>query len=1107
MFFSVNATGASPLSYQWQKNQVNIAGATSSSYTTPVTTNADNNATFRVVVTNSASSITSNSATLTVDSPPTITAQPANQTVDPGQTATFSVTATGTAPLSYQWQKGQANIPGATAATYTTPATAGADNGTSFRVIVTNPVASIPSSAAILTLNGPPTITTQPANKTVNLGGTATFSVVATGTAPLSYQWQRNQVNIAGATSSTYTTPATTSADNGASFRVIVTNPVSNIASSAATLNVNSPPTITTQPSAQTVNVGQTATFSVVAAGTAPLSYQWQKNQANILGATAAIYTTPATTSVDNGTSFRVIVTNPVTSATSNAATLTVNIGPSIATQPANQTVNVGQTATFSVTAGGTAPFSYQWQKNQANIPGATAAIYTTPATTSADNGTSFRVIVTNPVSNITSSAATLNVNSPPTITAQPANQTVSAGQSATFSVTAGGSAPLSYQWLKNSVNISGATSSSYTTPATTAADDASTFEVVVTNLVSSVTSNMATLTVDSVPTITTQPANQSVAVGQTATFSVLATGTAPLSYQWQRNQVNISGATAAIYTTPATTSADNGTSFRVIVTNPISNATSNPATLTVTVPGAVSVLTQHNDNARTGQNTIEMILNTSNVNVNQFGKLFALPVDGQVYAQPLYVPGVTVNGGVHNVVIIATEADSVYAYDADSSGSVLLWKASMVDTTHGAGAAEKPLDSLATTGCTDLQPLIGITSTPVIDPVSKTVYVEAKSTDGVNYFHRLHTLDLVTGHEKAPGPVLIAATVSGTGDGSTNGQLVFDSFHQHARPGLLMMNGKIFVAFASHCDSGPYHGWLFAYDAATLIQDSVYVTTPNGGLGGFWMTGSGVAADSGGNIYIASGNGDFDTTNVPARETGDTLLKLGTTNGVLTQIDYFTPQDQQSLDTNDMDLGSGGVLLLPDQPGSFPHIMVNAGKEGRIYVVNRDQLTVGNSHYCSGCATDTEIIEESTLGAVGNIFNSPAYWNSTIYFWGGGYYLTAVPVTNGIPDFTHISRSSVWTGFPGATPSVSSNGTSVGTAIVWAIDTSQYGSPGPGPGPAILSAYNATNLASLLYTSAQAPNNRDTAGNAVKFAVPTIANGKVYVGTSTEVDVYGLLP
>ena len=431
-----------------------------------------------------------------------------------------------------------------------------------------------------------------------------------------------------------------------------------------------------------------------------------------------------------------------------------------------------------------------------------------------------------------------------------------------------------------------------------------------------------------------------------------------------------------------------------------------------------------------------------------------------------------------------------------------------MVDGAHGAGGSgpETALNSATTTGCSDTQPLVGITSTPVIDPTSKTIYVEAKSTNGTNYFHRLHALDLLTGNEKSPGPVVIAATVSGTGDGSSpNGQLSFDDLHHLNRPGLLLLNSTIYIAYASHCDTSPYHGWLFAYDAATLKQKSVYVTTPNGGLGGFWMSGAGVAADANGNIFIATGNGTFDTVNVPATETSETILKLGTTNEILTLLDYFTVQDQANLTQFDIDLGSGGVLLLPDQPGQFPHILVEAGKEGRIYVVNRDQMTTNNSHYCSGCTNDPEIIEESASGAVKSMFNIPAYWNNTLYFWGFGDVLKSFPVTNSVPDFTHGSGGAVVLGFPGAGISVSSNGTTVGTGIVWGIDSTQYGSPGPGPGPAVLYAFDATNT-SLLYGSNQNTSGRDTAGNAVKFAVPTVVNGKVYVGTSTEVDVYGLL-
>src|SRR5580704_4549942 len=531
---------------------------------------------------------------------------------------------------------------------------------------------------------------------------------------------------------------------------------------------------------------------------------------------------------------------------------------------------------------------------------------------------------------------------------------------------------------------------------------------------------------------------------------------------------------------------------------------------LCVTAPPSwaqTSVLTQHNDVARTGQNTNESILTTSNVRLGEFGKLFAMPVTGQVYAQPLYVYGVTIAGGVHNVVIVATEADLVYAFDADSNtgaNAAPLWVASLVDAAHGAGPNEAPISS-SRIGCNDLSPQIGISSTPVIDPITLTIYVEARSVVGTSatYIHRLHALSMATGAEVSPGPAVITATVPGTGDGSKNGVLAFDNLHEENRAGLLELNGAIYVAFASLCDHGPYHGWLFAYDATTLAQKSLLITTPNGGLGGFWMSGAGVAADANSNIFVASANGDFDTVNVPATELSDTIMKLGTTNETLSLLDYFTPSDQMCLESEDKDLGSGGVLVLPTQPGSFPDILVEAGKEGKIYVVNRDSpMTTTPSHYnpLTNCASsDPEILEESASGAIGGMFGLPAYWNSTLYFWGSGDVLKSIPVVNGLPNFSNVTLASTKLQFPGATPSISSNGTESGTAIVWAINSSSYGAAGP----AVLHAIDATAIGSELWNSTQSSS--DQAGAAVKFAVPTIANGKVYVGTSTEVDVYGL--
>jgi hypothetical protein len=537
------------------------------------------------------------------------------------------------------------------------------------------------------------------------------------------------------------------------------------------------------------------------------------------------------------------------------------------------------------------------------------------------------------------------------------------------------------------------------------------------------------------------------------------------------------------------------------------------------TCAAQTSVLTQHNDNSRTGLNPNETILTTSNVNVNQFGKLFSLPVDGQVYAQPLYVPNVTFPGNViHNVLIVATENDSVYAFDADSNkgaNAAPLWKASLIDQQHGAAAGETPINNSAViTGCNAISPQIGITGTPVIDmatPPTPTIYVLAKSINGSIYTDRLHALDITTGNEKPQGPVAITATVTGTGDLSANGTLSFDPQYQFNRAALLLLNGNVYIPYASVC-YGTFHGWIFSYDESSFAPKSSFATTPNGLRGGIWLSGGGMAADSNGYVYAVTGDGTFDTT-VPIADFGDSILKLSTNSaegkGYLVLSDYFTPYDQANLLTNDIDLGAGAALLLPDQQsGTHPHLLVQAGKEGRIYLVDRDQLTSNPSspgqpeHYCSGCTSDPQVVQESPTD-IGGIWGMPAFWNNNVYFWGNKDVLKSIPLSGGLLDYTHVTAGTLTSGYPPPIPTVSSDGTLAGTAILWAIDASAAGAAGP----AVLYAYDASNLSNLLWTSSQASNSRDRAGNAVKFATPTIVNGKVYIGASSEVDVYGLLP
>jgi hypothetical protein len=515
-------------------------------------------------------------------------------------------------------------------------------------------------------------------------------------------------------------------------------------------------------------------------------------------------------------------------------------------------------------------------------------------------------------------------------------------------------------------------------------------------------------------------------------------------------------------------------------------------AILTSTVLGQVSVITQHNDNSRTGQNLSETILTPSNVNVVTFGKLFSQTVDGYVYAQPLYLPNVNIPGkGTHNVLYVATEHDSVYAFDADSNtggNASPLWQKSFIDPAHGITTV-----SSADVSCTDLIPEIGITSTPAIDPASGTLYVLAKTKENGKYAHRLHALDVTTGAEKFGGPVLIKGRIKGTGDGSVNGFVYFNPLREAQRPGLLLQNGQVYIGWASHCDIGPYHGWVMSYNATTLAQTAVYNSTPNGGLAGFWASGSGLAGDASFNTYVATGNGTFDADS-NGLDYGDSIIKLAPpAKNRLKPIDYFTPFNQQQLNDTDADLGSGGVLLLPDQSGPHKHLLLQAGKEGTIYLIDRDNMGHFNPN-------DNSQIVQSLDEVVGGLWSMPAWWNNRVYIGGTGDYMklyTFDPVA-GLLSTSPASQSAKFFGFPGPTPSISANGTTNG--IVWALQNEGFNN-----GSTVLRAYDATDLSKELYNTMQNPS-RDDPGPAVKFTVPAIANGKVYVPAVKQVTVYGLL-
>jgi|ERR1700675_83546 len=700
-----------------------------------------------------------------------------------------------------------------------------------------------------------------------------------------------------------------------------------------------------------------------------------------------------------------------------------------------------------------------------------------------------------------------------PTIATQPANQSVNVNQTATFTVVANGTAPLSYQWQQGTTNISGANSASYTTPAVTQADNGSTFQVVVTNSAGRVTSNPATLTVTSAavkPTITTQPANQSVNVNQTATFTVVANGTAPLTYQWQQGTTNIPNSNSPSYTTPPTTQAESGSTFQVVVSNSAGTAMSNPATLTVNnpAPGTANVLTYHNDNARTGQNLSETTLTTTNVNSATFGKLGFFPVDGLVDAEPLLVSNLMIAGVSHNVLFVATEHDSIFAFDADSFASAsptVLWQTSLL------GSGETSSDPVG--GCGQVAPEIGITSTPVIDLSAGphgTIFAVAmsrnQSTNPTTYIQRLHALDLTTGIERSGSPTTIQATFPGTGENSSGGQVIFDPREYKERSALLLLNGTIYTTWASHCDSTPYTAWVMAYNESNFQQLSVLNITPNGGEGAFWGAGAGPAADSSGNFYVLSGNGTFDGTvngsGFPIDgDFGNGFLKLSLSGSTLSVSDYFEMHDTTNESNGDVDLGSGGSMVLPDLKdniGNTWHLAVGAGKDGRIYVVNRDLMGKFNTN------NDNQIYQELDGALPGGVWSTSAYFNNAVYYGPVGNPLLAFTISNSNPSAKPMlstspsSQSGNSFGYPGATPSISANGASNG--IVWAIENG---------GTGVLYAFDATNLRNELYDSNQAAGGRDqfqTTGNC-KFVTPMIANGKVFVPTATGVVVFGLLP
>jgi hypothetical protein len=495
-----------------------------------------------------------------------------------------------------------------------------------------------------------------------------------------------------------------------------------------------------------------------------------------------------------------------------------------------------------------------------------------------------------------------------------------------------------------------------------------------------------------------------------------------------------------------------------------------------------INVTTWHYDTARTGANPNETILSPSNVNSSSFVQYFSVPLDDNVYAQPLYMANVNIGGGTHSVIYAATENDSLYAIDA-TTGSVY-WKKSFINPAAGIRAVTSN-----DIGCTDLSPNIGITGTPVIDPTTGTLYLVTKTYENGIFYQRLHAIDISTSGEKFGGPVVISPSAGGTGGGSSGGKIIFVPEIQNQRSALLLTNGHIIVAWGSHCDNNhtTYHGWVVSFKASTLAQETVFNVTPNGYQGGTWMSGSGLATDSNGYIYFSTGNGTYDGTT----DFGDSIVKLPPPVAGVTwkPVDWFTPYNQSTLNSQDLDLGSGGVLLLPNLPNGTLHqqLLVNAGKEGWIEVVDRNNM----GKFCSSCSgKDTNIVDEIQGYMKNNHKGAPAYWNGNLYYGGDADHLLLFPfntTTGSIPNQPTHTSTNFFSGH-GQVPSVSSNGNSNG--VVWVLSNSTDGSQ-------TLYAYDATDL-NILWSA-------NTGSTAVRYTTPVVANGMVYVGSQKALSAYGL--
>ncbi len=815
-----------------------------------------------------------------------------------------------------------------------------------------------------------------------------------------------------------------------------------------------SPPVLTLGLTNTSAALGQPATFAVLADGPGVIGLAWFTNGTLVAGASGSTYTTPPLTA--SYTSIKVVATNGNGAANSSASisvfvptVASVTNLPAGSIGPASATLNGGVLAT-----GGSAP---------------TTTVFYGPQ----DGGTN---------------------------AAAWSNSVALGPQTGSFSQNVTGLSPgTTYFYAVEAVNISG---TSWATPSQRFQTLTVNPATVTNSPATGIGANAATLSGQVLATGNDTPAvtlyygptdgganagawAQSVSLGlQAGAFAQTIFGLASnTTYYFTAEAVNAGG---AAWATPSG-------SFTTLLTNP-------PG------PAAMAVLTQHNDDERTGRNLYETALTTANVNSNQFGLVLTRAVDDQIYAQPLVMTNVSIPGkGVHNLVIVATVNDSVYAFDADDSTvATPYWHTSFINPPSVVPPANTDMSAIGACGGNyqDFSGNFGIVGTPVIDPVAGTIYLVARTKEnGTTFVQRLHALDITTGLDRSNSPVIITASYPGNGAGSSGGVVTFDPVRANQRPGLALVNGVVYISWSSHCDNGPYHGWVIGYDQTTLQQAAVYNDTPNGYNGGIWMSGQAPAADTNGNLYLSTGNGTVDTSGAVNR--GESFLKLSLTGGNLGVTSWFTPYNWQTLENGDIDLGSGGVLLIPGTS-----LLLSGGKEGIVYLVNRDNM----GGLTTSTTTNDNVIQSFSVTS-DQVHGGAVWWdgptNSCAYLWPSSVYLQQYVFNHALGKFTlpvfAQSPTAAPSGQPGALLALSANGSTPGSAIIWAAHQ-LTGDANQSVRPGILHAYDAQNVSRELWNSQQ-NTARDAVGNFAKFVPPTVANGKVYLATfSGRLDVYGLL-